>query len=218
MTARRAAIIFIAFFTVSNANAEALVQKFSSNWSVNVLDYYGTVSALKLQYLEYIPFDSALGKLTSASIIETVSGDRDNSADALQIRESFTTGWDPNRYQFSRDYSIPAGNHDFSQSFVYDFSSTADLARLTNYQYYTGVEAAGKGSGGAWYYFESETKTGAHSISSETTLSYFYTPASSVPEPEILSMLLAGLGLLSAYRKIKARLIRNLLPKLSRLV
>ena len=195
MPLHRTVLIIFTLFTVSNVNAEALIQKFSSNWSVNVWDYYGTVSALKWHYLEYTPFDSALGKLTSISIVEEISGSRENSADALNIRESFFTGWNPNRYQFSHDYSIPAGINEFSKSFSYQFSAESNLASLTNYQYYTGIQASGPGTGGAWYYFESGTISGTHSISSETTLTYFYTQTSPVPELGVFTMLLAGFGL-----------------------
>ncbi|MCY4745652.1 hypothetical protein NYO99_11770 [Pelomonas sp. UHG3] len=193
-----------ALFLAFNASAVTITQTFKSNWSVNVWDYYGNVSALRWNYLGYAPFDSSLGKLTSISVVETISGTRENSADALDIREAFFTGWDPSRYQFYSSYTIAPGSNDFSQTFTHTYSDEPALTRLTNYQYYTGVQSSGKGTGGAWYYFESGTKTGAHSISSETVLTYVYEAASPVSEPASYAFMFMGLSVIGAV-KLRAR-------------
>lgn len=204
MHVRLVALLISMLFSAFNASASTITQTFRSNWSVNVWDYFGNVSALQWQYLGYAPFDSSLGKLTSISIVETVSGMRENSSDALNIREAFFTGWDPNRYQFYSGYTIAAGQNDFFQTFTHTYSDETALSRLTNYQHYAGVQNSGKGSGGAWYYFESGTKTGAHSISSETVLTYVYAAASPLPEPASYTLMCMGLCAIGAV-KLRAR-------------
>lgn len=178
------------------ANADVTTQTFDSSWTVGVWNYDGVVSAMQWQYLPYAPWNPSLGTLTSVTIDTVISGTRVDTLDLVHIRESFVTGWNPDIYQYSADYFIPAGTTSFTWNQTKTFSSPTDLANVTNYQYFNGIYSQGPGTGGAWHYFESSTVDAAHSISAVTTLSYNFSPVGAVPEADTYAMMLAGLGLI----------------------
>lgn len=205
MKSRFLSTIFALLGFSTIANAEVITQTFDSSWTRTVWDYYGNVSALQWHYLPYVPWDSSLGTLTKVKIDTIISGTRVNPEDAVHIRDSFFTGWDPDRFQYYSDFYIPAGEASFSTDISTVFTEPNALSAVTNYEYFTGIYNQGIGTGGAWYYFESGTKTAAHTIAAETTLSYVYEPVTNVPEPRSWALVFIGMAGLSAAVRLRQR-------------
>ena len=164
------------------ANAGEVSQRFLSNWTVEPWNYYGDIAAMQWHYLEYEPWDSKLGKLTSVSVTTTISGTR-QEAEELKYRYSFFTGWNPADYQFYRQAILPASSLNFSIKESYTFSSAPELKKWENNLYFPPAN----------YYFESRTLANGHSIVASTELQFSYVSAI----PEMPTAILLGLGLLS---------------------
>jgi hypothetical protein len=196
---KQLAAIGFALGMMGGANANSIVQKFESSWSRSVWDYYGDIAAMQWHYLPYIPWDSSQGTLNKVTVETSISGIRENPAEAVRIRNSFFTGWNPASYQFYEEYQIGSGQAEFSSSTTRSYAF--DLSSWTVYPYFSGVYVTGQ-QGGAWYYFESRTVSVGHSISATTTLTYFYQEAAAIPVPGTLALL--GLGLVGLARRSRS--------------
>jgi hypothetical protein len=180
----------------SVAQAGVITQSFDSSWLIDVWDYYGDVSAMEWEYQIYTPWDDSLGNLTSVVISTDLSGTRADADDDLRIRSGFFTGWNPVNYQYSRTTIIDGGDNHFSTTLRQSYTTSEEIAVVSDYTYFTGIYDSGAGTGGAWYYFESRTENNTHSIEAKTTLSYFFDPIV-VPTPAtfaIFGIALAGLN------------------------
>jgi hypothetical protein len=197
---KKLAIGVIVLGVSSVSQAVLVTQTFSSVWTVNVWNYYGDISAMDWHYQTYTPWDSSLGTLTAVDISTQFLGTREDASDAVRIRSSFFTGWDPVNYQYSHTAYIVSGESNFSGSWSRSYTTSDAIAAVTNYQYFTGVYNAGAGTGGAWYYFESRTESAGHSIEASTTLSFYYDPIS-VAEPNTLGLFVVTLASISFLRR-----------------
>lgn len=113
---KKLAIGVIVLGVSSVSQAVLVTQTFSSVWTVNVWNYYGDISAMDWHYQTYTPWDSSLGTLTAVDISTQFLGTREDASDAVRIRSSFFTGWDPVNYQYSHTAYIVSGESNFSGS------------------------------------------------------------------------------------------------------
>lgn len=163
------------------ANAKEITQNFSSSWSIDPWSYYGETAAIQWQYLEYEPWNSALGTLTSVTVTTSITGTRQQDEE-LKYRYSFFTGWNPADYQFYREAVLPANSLAFSFEETFNMTSEQALAKWTRYSLFTPAN----------YYFESSTLSNGHSINVSTNLIFSYTST----VPEMPTVALYGLGIL----------------------
>lgn len=161
-------ILSILFCTVSHASF-IHTQTFDNKWNVDVWDYSGTVSALEWGYQQYQPWNDNLGDLTEVIISLELNGTKIDANDDVNIRVSFFTGWNPNRYQYHEEFTINNQQHSFTHSLQQIFITPSELESVTNYEYYTGSPI-----GLAWFYFESQTLNDGHSIEATTALTFKY--------------------------------------------
>lgn len=166
--------------SVTFASAGEVSQRFLSNWTVEPWNYYGDIAAMQWRYLEYRPWSPSLGKLTSVSVITTISGSR-KAAEELRYRYSFFTGWSPADYQLYRQGILPVNSLNFNIQESYTFSSTQELKKWEDYSYFPPAS----------YYFESRTLADGHSIHASTDLKFSYVSAI----PEMPTAILLGLGI-----------------------
>jgi hypothetical protein len=191
MIARLLAALLACLAVALPARGDTQMQTFASAWTIAPWDQFGTVSAASWQYLTYQPWDSSLGTLEEVQVSTSITGTRALASDDVAIRYSFFTGWSPADYQFQDELLIPAGELGFSAMREFSFSSPEGLANWLTYDYLPD----------AFYYFESRTTEGAHTISASTSLTYVYSATAPIPEPETYAMLLAGLALLGFARR-----------------
>jgi hypothetical protein len=176
------------------AQAGVITQTFDSSWQTGVWDYYNDIAAMEWEYQTYTPWDGSMGNLTSVVISSKFTGVREDVNDELRVRSAFFTGWEPVNYQYSKTVIIDGGDNQFSTNWSQSYNTPEEIAVITNYSYFTGIYDRGPGTGGAWYYFESRTENGIHSIEATTTLSYYY-DAIAVNSPTTLPLL--GIALAS---------------------
>jgi len=157
------------------AHASEKTQSFSSDWTVSPWNYYGDTAAMKWHYIEYEPWDTALGELREVRVQTEILGEQESRAEDVRIRYSFFTGWNPVGHQLSTGFNKPVGDKAFSisNSFVYD--SPEEIQQWINYD----------NSPPRHYYFESRTVDAGHTISAITTLTFIY---DSLPDLLVLEL------------------------------
>ena len=62
------------FCSVGLAHASEKTQSFSSEWTVSPWTYYGDTAAMKWHYIEYEPWDTALGELREVRVQTEILG------------------------------------------------------------------------------------------------------------------------------------------------
>lgn len=184
-TSKFLAGILLAGAAAASAQAASITQNFNSNWTVAPWDNNGDIAAQNWQYLNYTPWDTALGTLTSVQISTTVNGTRD-PGDSLGLRHAFFTGWSPNQYQFTDAATIAAGSSTFSDTRSFVSGTDFALANFLSYLYLPQ----------AYYFFESRTDS-THSIAATTTLVYNYDVTQLISEPASELLMLVALGALA---------------------
>lgn len=162
------------------AHASEKTQSFASEWTVGPWDYYGDTAAMQWQYIDYEPWDPALGVLREVRVQTDILGEYESRAEDVRIRSAFFKGWSPANYQLTANSYVPIDDREFlaSMSFVYD--SPEELEQWLN------SDTARPGH----YYFESRTVTAGHTISAVTTLTFVYDAL-----PDLLVLELAELVL-----------------------
>jgi hypothetical protein len=184
-TSKFLAGLLLAAASFTSAQAASISQNFNSNWTVAPWDYNGDIAAQYWQYLNYAPWDSSLGTLTSVQITITVNGTRD-AADNVGLRYAFFTGWSPNQYQFTDAATIAAGSATFSDTRAFISGTDFSLTNFLSYMYLPQ----------AYYFFESHTDA-THSIDATTTLVYNYDVTQLISEPASEVLMLVALGALA---------------------
>ena len=146
------------------ALASEKTQSFSSDWTVSPWNYHGDIAAMRWHYIEYEPWDAALGELREVRVQIDILGEHESRAEDVRIRYAFFTGWSPADYQLSTHFYKPVGYKAFSisNSFVYD--SPEETQQWIN----------SDNSPPTHYYFESRTVDAGHTISTVTTLTFIY--------------------------------------------
>jgi len=168
-------LMAISIFAIGLAHASEKTQSFSSDWTVSPWNYYGDTAAMEWHYIEYEPWDTALGELREVRVQIDILGEHESRAEDVRIRYAFFTGWSPADYQLSTHFYKPVGDKAFSisNSFVYD--SPEKTQQWVNYD----------NSPPARYYFESRTVEAGHTISAVTTLTFIY---DSLPDHLVLEL------------------------------
>lgn len=153
------------------------VRNFTLGWTVDVWDYYGSVAARQWTYVPYTlgSWGGTNGTLVRVVVSQNVSGVRNSSADAVACRSStFTGGGNTPLYLWSEEYEpIPAGQLAFASSLTTTHDSDAQLEPWRSYQY----------GAAANLYFESNTASASHSISVNTSITFFVCPYATPPPP-----------------------------------
>ena len=168
-------MLTISICSIGLAHASGKTQSFSSDWTVSPWDYYGDTAAMEWHYLEYEPWDTALGELREVRVQTEILGEHESRAEDVRIRSAFFTGWSPAGHQHSMSFNIPADDNAFSISKSYVYSSPADVQQWVSYD---NVPPA-------HYYFESRTVEAGHTISAVTTLTFIY---DSLPDQLVLEL------------------------------
>jgi hypothetical protein len=174
-TSKLYAALALSSALAASAHAASLTQTFNSSWTVAPWDYNGDIAAQQWQYLNFTPWDSALGTLLSVQISTTVHGTRD-PADSMTLRHAFFTGWTPNQYQFSDSLTIAAGSSLFANTRTFLSGTDFPLSNFLSYLYLPQ----------AYYYFESRSAA-THSVEASTELVYNYRLISE-PASELLML------------------------------
>jgi hypothetical protein len=161
--------------SIGLAHASEKTQSFRSDWTVSPWNYYGNTAAMKWHYIEYEPWDTALGELREVRVQTEILGEHESRAEDVRIRLSFFTGWKPADYQLSAHVDKPVNDEAFSisKSLVYD--SPEEIQQWINYQR----------SSSNYFFFESRTNDAGHTISAITTLTYIY---DSLPDRLVLEL------------------------------
>jgi hypothetical protein len=161
--------------SIGAAVASERTQSFGSEWTVGPWDFYGDTAAMEWQYIQYEPWDAALGELREVRVQTDILGEYESQAEDVRIRSAFFKGWSPANYQLATHSYVPIGDKEFlaSMSFVYD--SPEEI------QQWLSSDTAPP----AHYYFESRTVAAGHTISAVTTLTFIY---DAVPDLLILEL------------------------------
>jgi len=157
-------MVAISICAIGFAHASERTQSFSSDWTVSPWNYHGDTAAMEWHYIEYEPWDSALGDLREVRVQVDILGEHKSRSEDVRIRYAFFTGWSPADYQLSSHFYKPVSDKAFSISNSFVYNSPEETQQWINHD----------NSQPPHYYFESRTVEAGHTISAVTTLTFIY--------------------------------------------